>query len=278
MDEEKKGNMSNLLARVLTAAVAAPVVVWLTWIGGLPFTLLILVAVGISLYEFLAMVEKSSPVCIGIVWILGVSLAWGSTTTWFLHHAWMVLVLGVMVILLAYLFFPGSVVRGSAERAALSMLAVLYAAGLPACLIHLRMLKDGWAWVLLAMIITWGSDTAAYFSGRAFGKRKLYPLISPKKTWEGAFGGLLGSMLFSFVAWLTFFPRISIIHLLIISLLGGAVGQMGDLVESMIKRSVGVKDSGKLLPGHGGLLDRIDALIFAAPILLFYATYILEWH
>ena len=270
--------MSNLLARVLTAAVAAPVVVWLTWIGGLPFTLLILVAVGISLYEFLAMVEKSSPVCIATVWILGIALAWGSTTTWFSHHAWMVLVLGVMIILLVYLFFPGSVVRGAAERAALSMLAVFYAAALPACLIHLRMLRDGWAWVLLAMIITWGSDTAAYFSGRAFGKRKLYPLISPGKTWEGAAGGLLGSVLFSYMAWLTFFPEISIIHMLIISLLGGAVGQMGDLVESMIKRSVGVKDSGKLLPGHGGLLDRIDALIFAAPILLFYATYILEWH
>ena len=268
--------MSNLLARVLTALVAGPLVIWLTWLGGWPFTILILVAAGISLYEFLGMVERSSPICLVVAWLLGIGLAWGSTTAWFASHAWLVLVSGVMILLLAHLMFPGPV-QGSADRAAQSILGVLYAGGLTACLLHLRALEQGWAWVVLVMMITWGSDTAAYFAGRAFGRHKLYPLISPGKTVEGAIGGLAGSMILTLVSWATFFPELPLCHGLILALVGGALGQAGDLVESMLKRSVGVKDSGKLLPGHGGLLDRIDALIFAAPAVLFYATYVIGW-
>lgn len=268
--------MSNLLARVLTALVAGPLVIWLTWLGGWPFTILILVAAGISLYEFLGMVERSSPICLGITWLVGMGLAWGSTTAWFASHAWFAFMAGLMILLLAHLVFPGPV-RGSADRAAMSILGVLYAGGLTACLLHLRMLEHGWAWVILVMMITWGSDTAAYFAGRAFGRHKLYPAISPGKTIEGAVGGLAGSVTFTVVAWATFFPQLPLAHGLVLAVIGGAIGQAGDLVESMLKRSVGVKDSGKLLPGHGGLLDRIDALIFSTPTVLFYAIYVMGW-
>jgi len=178
--------------------------------------------------------------------------------------------------LLVHLVFPGPV-RGAVHEAASSVMGVLYAGALPACLLHLRALNNGCEWVVLTMMITWGSDTAAYFSGRAFGRTKLYAAISPGKTVEGAVGGLVGSVGFSLGAWLPFFPELGALHAVIVAVLGGALGQAGDLVESMIKRSVGAKDSGKLLPGHGGMLDRIDALIFAAPAVLFYARYVMGW-
>jgi len=122
--------------------------------------------------------------------------------------------------------------------------------------------------LLFALAITWAADTVAYFVGRSFGKHPLAPHISPKKTWEGSICGLLGSLLvaYAFHFWLT----IPLPHLLVMAVLGNIAGQMGDLLESAYKRSAGVKDSGGLLPGHGGILDRIDALILCIPVIWYY--------
>ena len=122
--------------------------------------------------------------------------------------------------------------------------------------------------LLFALVLTWVGDTAAYFVGRAFGKHPLAPHISPKKTWEGSIAGMLGSLLVAYVFryWIT----ISLPHLLAMAALGNIAGQMGDLLESACKRSAGVKDSGGLLPGHGGILDRIDALILCIPVIWYY--------
>jgi phosphatidate cytidylyltransferase len=127
--------------------------------------------------------------------------------------------------------------------------------------------------LLFALAITWAADTAAYFVGRAIGKHPLAPHISPKKTWEGSIGGLLGSLL---IAWAAhYFLPISIPHLLRMATLGNIAGQMGDLLESAYKRSAGVKDSGSVLPGHGGVLDRIDALILCIPVIWYYLVFVL---
>jgi len=122
--------------------------------------------------------------------------------------------------------------------------------------------------LLFALFITWAADTVAYFAGRAFGKHALAPHISPQKTWEGSIAGLAGSLLiaYAFHFWLT----IPLPHLLAMATLGNIAGQMGDLLESACKRSAGVKDSGGLLPGHGGILDRIDALILCIPVIWYY--------
>jgi len=122
--------------------------------------------------------------------------------------------------------------------------------------------------LLFALVITWAADTFAYFIGRAIGKHPLAPHISPKKTWEGSIGGMIGSLLVAYIFhyWLT----IPIPHLLAMAVLGNIAGQMGDLLESACKRSAGVKDSGGLLPGHGGILDRIDALILCIPVIWYY--------
>ena len=122
--------------------------------------------------------------------------------------------------------------------------------------------------LLFALVITWAGDTAAYFVGRAIGKHALAPHLSHKKTWEGAVGSMVGSLV---VAWaFSHWIRIPMGHLVAMAVIGNVAGQMGDLLESAYKRSAGVKDSGGLLPGHGGVLDRIDALILCIPVIWYY--------
>jgi phosphatidate cytidylyltransferase len=127
--------------------------------------------------------------------------------------------------------------------------------------------------LLFALAITWAADTTAYFVGRAIGKHPLAPHISPQKTWEGSIGGLLGSLFIAYLA--HYFLPIPIPHLLVMATLGNIAGQMGDLLESAYKRSAGVKDSGSVLPGHGGVLDRIDALILCIPVIWYYLVLVL---
>ncbi|MCH9681047.1 MAG: phosphatidate cytidylyltransferase [Deltaproteobacteria bacterium] len=128
-------------------------------------------------------------------------------------------------------------------------------------------------WITISLCMAFFSDTVAYFFGRAFGKHKLYEAVSPKKTWQGAFGGVLGSLAATVgigSMWLT--PELSIGHAVVLGVLGNICGQAGDLVESMLKRTHGVKDSSNLLPGHGGMLDRIDAMVYVAPVVYYYVT------
>lgn len=126
--------------------------------------------------------------------------------------------------------------------------------------------------LLFAMVIVWVSDTAAYFAGRSIGKHPFAPKLSPNKTWEGAVAGFLASLAvaFLFMPWV----NVPLVHLLAMAALGNVAGQVGDLLESGYKRSAGIKDSGSLLPGHGGVLDRIDALILAIPVVWYYWLWI----
>ena len=131
---------------------------------------------------------------------------------------------------------------------------------------------DGPILLMFALVITWVGDSAAYFAGRAFGKRPLAPVLSPKKSWEGTIASIIGALVVALVfsRWLT----IPLPHLFAMAAVGNVAGQAGDLLESAYKRSAGVKDSGSLLPGHGGVLDRIDALILAIPVVWYYWIWI----
>jgi phosphatidate cytidylyltransferase len=141
--------------------------------------------------------------------------------------------------------------------------------------ILLRLLENGVYWILLVLIIAIVGDTAGLYIGKYFGKNKLSLLISPGKTIEGTiglvFGSVLGSLIFSYF----FFPDVSRVHILIISSVGSIIGQLGDLCESAIKRNYGLKDASSLLPGHGGLLDRMDSLIFVAPFVYYYRIFVI---
>jgi phosphatidate cytidylyltransferase len=124
--------------------------------------------------------------------------------------------------------------------------------------------------IVFVLVAVWFGDTGAYFAGRFLGKTKLYEAVSPKKTWAGAFGGLGGSLLGAILMKVFFLKELSWVDVVLLALPGAALAQMGDLAESLIKRSTGVKDSGAILPGHGGILDRIDAVLYFAPWVYLY--------
>ena len=155
----------------------------------------------------------------------------------------------------------------------LSVFGILYFSLFLAYLPMLRDTYDGLKWVITLMAVVWIGDTGAFFVGSKYGKTKLFNIISPNKTMEGSIGGMLFSFVAVLLCKLTFFHGLDFIDCVNIGILGGAIAQIGDLIESMIKRSVSVKDSGAVMPGHGGFFDRFDAIIFAAPFFYFYAKF-----
>jgi len=181
-------------------------------------------------------------------------------------------VLATLALMVVFLFRHQDIAK-TGRDAAVSILGLVY---IPLMLAHaglLRGLPDGRTWVFLVLFLVMISDSAAFFVGRSLGRHKLYASISPNKTIEGSLGGLLGGVLGVMIFKVFFFPVLGPIDVL---LLGGGVGgfsQIGDLFESMLKRSFGVKDSGDLIPGHGGILDRLDCLLFAFPVSYYYAIW-----
>jgi len=140
-------------------------------------------------------------------------------------------------------------------------------------LVLVRLLPEGESLLFFLLLVTWAADTGAYYVGTLYGQRALAPRISPKKTAEGLAGGFIGATIVAFVARWTFVPEFSNLDTLVLALVLTLAGLWGDLVESAIKRGVGVKDSGGLLPGHGGMLDRLDSLLFTAPAFYYYVTF-----
>jgi phosphatidate cytidylyltransferase len=222
-----------------------------------------------------------------------------SALYWVPGQALLVLMAAVITAMLFYLFKYESI-QNSTQHIGNSITGIVYGAVLicTMALIHRDAGTAGPFWVLMSMGIVWMSDTGAYFSGRAFGKRKLYPAVSPNKSVEGAIGGFISSILLGFLfdkgftalagngfqttlfglEMLTIdlqWKELGIVNILILTIPANILGQCGDLAESLIKRAHNVKDSGTVIRGHGGMLDRIDALIFATPwVYYFYITFV----
>jgi phosphatidate cytidylyltransferase len=274
----------NLAARVVSALVLFPLLVWATWTGGLPFSLLLAAAAAISAVELVGMFTPlAAPEWFGVAVTALLPLApwWAARTEAHTYPPEVPISFAVagMVLLALHLFRRGGF-EGAPQRAAAVALAWVYCGVLIASVGGLR-LRFGFAWVILAFVATWANDTAAYFAGRFLGRHAMCPSISPKKTWEGFAGGAAGSVAGALATKAVFLALPTPAGETLWLSWGGAVavglgasllGPLGDLVESMLKRAAGVKDSGHLIPGHGGLLDRIDALLFVAPWIYFWAA------
>lgn len=272
-EEKKKGRLGDLGARLLTAVVVVPVLLWLLfWAPKIGFLILVFIATGVGASELFAMTLPKRRVLQG----LGILSSLGVCAAMLFQPSELVLVttfLAVLVVgLLGGLFSPEPI-DGAAGRTAWLVAGPLYIGGLLAAIGLLHQRENGGAWVVLAMMIAWFGDTAAYFAGRALGKHKLYERVSPKKTVEGSVGGLGGSVLGALLAHFWYLPELPLVGGVLLAVAGGALGQAGDLIESLIKRSTGVKDSGFIVPGHGGLLDRIDALMLTAAATWLYAAW-----
>lgn len=183
------------------------------------------------------------------------------------------IVLPSLSLALVYLFSIRDM-RTVSRDLAISLLGLLYIPLLLSHAVLLRALPDGRNWVFLVLFVVMASDTLAYFVGRKLGRHSLYAAVSPKKTVEGSLGGLLGGVLGATICKFWFFSALGGMDVLLVGLGAGAFSQLGDLVESLMKRSFDVKDSGALIPGHGGLLDRLDSLLFAFPVTYYYVVWV----
>lgn len=266
------------MKRVLTAAVLIPVLLFAVW-SSVPyfFVALAAVAVVIALNEFYHLAEKvgAHPQHIlGYVAGLGVIAGFVFGRIDAVAGAMTALV----VLSLAAALTKPDEVKSALVSVSATVFGVGYVALLAGCLVGVRMMTDtartpNLAAKLLTMFFAMVifTDTGAYYTGRSLGRHKLAPRISPGKTVEGFVGGLIGAVVAGFLSRLLFFPEIPLLHALVLGLLIGLLGPVGDLAESMLKRGSEVKDSGTLLPGHGGVLDRVDAILFCAPLLYAYA-------
>ncbi|OAG27140.1 phosphatidate cytidylyltransferase [Thermodesulfatator autotrophicus] len=249
-------------ARVLTAIVLLPLLVLAILKAPLWFmALLALAAALVGWHEYTQMARLSSPVIV----LGGLALAGSFLSIYFFQALAPGFWLGFFLISLYYL--KNYRQREDQQSFLFSLAGYAYVFLGFSHLYLVLTLTQGRLWFLVLIATIFGTDTGAYYTGRTIGKHKLSPIISPKKTWEGAFGGTaLGITLATGLGYA--FGLASSGFIVPLAFLASVVGQMGDLIESIIKRGFGVKDSGSLLPGHGGILDRVDALIFAAP--LFY--------
>jgi phosphatidate cytidylyltransferase len=254
----------NLLLRVASAVVALPILgAVVLWREPLGFALLALAAAAVALREYAGLTLAGRPAGErAAVVVLGVAFAAALYLRPDLGPVWAMI---AVVLVAASALVHTDDMSAASGRLAAAAFGVFYVGGLVAALplVH-RDAPDGAGslWVIVAIAVTFASDTGAYFVGRALGRHKLAPAISPGKTVEGAVGGLGAALAFMFIARATFFESLGVRDCLLVGLAAGVLGPIGDLMESLLKRSAGVKDSGHLIPGHGGMLDRIDALLF----------------
>jgi len=258
-----------LKKRVLTALWGIPLLVAVVWFGEPWLTISVVIWGLLAVFEFYNMVavSKTSPlIYFGLIWTLLFILS-----PHFRHDFLMPVLLtsAVILSLICLLLLPQK------ERAftswAWTMAGILYVGWLLSYFVALRGLDIGRDWVFFALFTTFGSDTAAFFVGRALGRHRLAPNISPGKTWEGAIAGVIGAIIVSLL--FTMLVPLGYGQAIFLGLLVSVFGQLGDLVESLLKRNMGVKDSGKLIPGHGGFLDRIDSIVFAGAVVYYYVIW-----
>jgi phosphatidate cytidylyltransferase len=284
-----KVDTRNMTVRITTALVFGLFFFSLLWLGDRSWASWIYLAImaaaallGVREMALMARVRGFNPSL-----ITGTLVAWGILGHFALITGnqdplplWLVFTGGGLLIHFGALFFDPKLDEALPSQAItwLSALYLGFGLGFQQKLFMLQgtLPKTGSRLILALFIITWFGDTAAYFVGSYFGHRKLAPKVSPKKSWEGAFGNLGGNLLGAFLMQATVCPEWTWVDAVALGLLLGTVGQLGDLVESTWKRSAGVKDScmGVSIPGHGGILDRLDSLVFAAPVLYAYVHFV----
>ena len=276
--------MSNLTERILTAILFVIVLLGSIIQSEFASSILFFVIILLCQREFYLFFKSTDIRPQSIIGIIGGLLFF--TFSFFARQAKIESSTLFLIIPLAFLIFVFELFRNKKNpiaNIAYTILGIIYIS-VPFTLLHeLSYYKNlsfstdyNYAILIGYFFVLWANDTGAYFVGRAIGKTKLFERISPKKTWEGALGGALFGLLVGYINALLF-PELNLATWLILALLIIVFGSLGDLVESLFKRSLNIKDSGKLLPGHGGVLDRFDGIFISAPIVYTYLRLLAEW-
>ena len=265
------------LKRWITGLIALPFLIFLVYIGGFPFIVLIGFACICSLWEFYRIVFNADGDILrgAVIWwgyIIGLGIIViahiaGS------ESVLVVLALNLVIVGLISLFLyksTPSIVNVIPKQ----IQGIVYIPLLLSFLVSIRRDPDGMTWIFVLLAIIFAGDISAYYVGSYLGRHKLNPAVSPGKTIEGAIGGLAGNLVVGSIAKFFFLPALPWGPVVLFFLAAGLAGQVGDLFESEFKRSSKIKDSGGILPGHGGFLDRIDALLFASPVAYFFKVYV----
>jgi phosphatidate cytidylyltransferase len=262
--------------KLRTGVFAAPPIVFLIVIGpGAVTFLMVLVATFLGLREFYNLavpktdgVERFAGMVLGLCFSLIIPMEGMAAAGPFL---------ALVLLSLSILFMGTSKDLSSAiPRLGITVLGILYVGFLLSHVSLIRLMPEGKEWVLLLIATVWAGDISAFLSGSFFGRHKLYPKISPNKTFEGLAGAIAGSIIAAVAFAQLFIPRLGTGSCILMGLGLGIFGQLGDFTESMLKRSAHVKDSGSLIPGHGGMLDRLDSFLFTAPFLHYALLYFLK--
>jgi phosphatidate cytidylyltransferase len=267
---------SSHVKRWVTGIVAVPVLFSILYFAPEPvFAGFILLVTAVAVLEYNRLVfgrdgamEKRALMLFGLLAPLAAAMAGPAA----------ILAVAVLSSLLVFVLTLFGVREGALDLNPLAryVLGYLY---LPVMLSHFILLRGGGqgvAWIFFVIVLAFSGDIAAFYAGRTFGRRKLMPLVSPGKTVEGLLGLAAGSVAGCLIYRHFFLPGVPAAHIAAIGLAGGIFGQLGDLFESLIKRASGAKDSGGILPGHGGILDRLDCLLFIVPFVYYYRTYVLS--
>lgn len=259
-----------LKTRVITAAILIPFILGSVYIGGLVFWVMMTLAMLLASWEFFQMtshIGQRPIVPLGLALVMAFALnAWFKTS-----YEREIIVLAIVISMAAALFRHH---ENWLTSWAVTITGVLYIGGLGAYAILVRNLENGLVWTYVALVTIWATDAGAYIAGTTIGRHKFFPDISPKKTWEGAIAGCLAATIAMIGFALTF--RLPLIEFTLFGFGLGIAGIIGDLAESLLKRQTGVKDSGTIMPGHGGVLDRIDSLLFAAVFTYYFVTLVLH--
>ncbi len=268
---------SNVAKRVLVSVIAIPVILAVSYVGGYPFFSFVVAVALASYYEF-SLLVKNKGISINL-WIGFLSLIFLAVNQFVNLLDTFTFVLVLMIIVSAVELFRNK--DSAIYNIGATLLGIFYIGAFASSLIGIRefypavgdiYLRGGYI-IISVFISIWICDSAAFFGGTAFGKHKLFLRVSPNKSWEGAVFGfifsvlsmiLLKKILLGFLSWNT---------ILAFGVIVGTVGQIGDLIESLFKRDAGVKDSSGLIPGHGGIFDRFDSILFTAPVILLYLKY-----
>jgi phosphatidate cytidylyltransferase len=271
--------LSNTSQRIIVSLIAIPLIVLVSYLGKVPFLLFVVLIGGVSFIEFSKLVNAKDIEINNTIGILSVISILANSYFEFIAAYPLIIIITLVVLIVELFRNKGSAIINIGS----TLLGILYIGLFAGSILMIReffadsiLLYNQGGYLIISILATiWMCDSAAFFLGKAFGKHKLFPRVSPKKSIEGAVAGFLFSLITMVAAKELILDFLTITDAVIIGILIGIFGQIGDLVESLIKRDSEVKDSSQLIPGHGGIFDRFDSFLFSSPIVYLYLYYML---